>query len=140
VYNSAVARASADVLKKVPLFAGLEKRELEQIAATMRERRFSEGDTVTEEGAGGAGFFIVESGEANVTVGGEQRGTLGPGDYFGEVALIDEGIRTATVVATTDLKCWGLTSWEFRPLVEGNGEIAWGLLKGLAHRLREAHQ
>ena len=64
MYNSAVARASADVLKRVPLFAGLDDRELEQIAATMRERRFASGDTVTEEGAGGAGFFIVESGEA----------------------------------------------------------------------------
>src|SRR5438270_10972469 len=88
VYNSAVARASADVLKKVPLFAGLDNRELEQIAATMRERRFSTGDTVTEEGAGGAGFFIVESGQAEVEVEGQPRGTIGAGDYFGEIALL----------------------------------------------------
>src|SRR3954463_4933026 len=74
VYNSAVARASADVLKRVPLFAGLDDRELEQIAATMRERRFASGDTVTEEGAGGAGFFIVGSGEGGGTGGGRAGG------------------------------------------------------------------
>jgi len=83
VYNSAVARASSDVLKQVPLFAGLDQRELEQIAGTMRERRFGAGDTVTEEGAGGAGFFIVESGEADVSVEGQPRGTIKAGDYFG---------------------------------------------------------
>ena len=71
-----------------------------------------------------------------MTVHGEERATLGPGDYFGEVALIDEGARTATIVAKTDLRCYGLTSWEFRPLVESNGEIAWKLLQTLAKRLR----
>src|SRR3954463_8043774 len=88
VYNSAVARASADVLKRVPLFAGLDDRELEQIAATMRERRFASRDTVTEGGAGGAGLFIVEPGEAEVPVAGQPRGTIKAGDYFGEIALL----------------------------------------------------
>ena len=79
MYNSAVAKASAEMLKKVPLFADLDARELEQIASSMRERRFSAGDTVTQEGAGGAGFFVVESGEAEVTVDGAARGTIGAG-------------------------------------------------------------
>ena len=136
VYNSAVARASADVLKKVPLFVGLEKRELEQIAATMRERRFSEGDTVTEEGAGGAGFFIVESGQADIQVEGEARGTIGPGDYFGEIALLTGSDRTATIKATSDMVCWGMTPWDFRPLVESNSVIAWKLLTAMADKLR----
>jgi CRP/FNR family cyclic AMP-dependent transcriptional regulator len=131
-----VARASADVLKKVPLFAGLEKRELEQIAATMRERRFSTGDTVTEEGAGGAGFFIVETGHADIQVEGEQRGTIGPGDYFGEIALLTGSDRTATIKATTDLHCYGMTPWDFRPLVESNSAIAWKLLTAMAEKLR----
>ena len=130
--------APVEFLERVPLFSGLDRRQLQTIARSFKERSFTEGQTVTEEGAGGVGFFVVEQGEAQVSVGGEPRGTLGPGDYFGEIALIDEGIRSATVVASTDLKCWGLTAWEFRPLVETNGEIAWGLLKGLAHRLREA--
>ena len=135
MYNSAVARASADVLKKVPLFAGLEKRELEQIAATMRERRFSEGDTVTEEGAGGAGFFIVESGQADIQVEGEARGTIGPGDYFGEIALLTGSDRTATITAKSDMLCYGMTSWDFKPLVESNSGIAWKLLTAMADKL-----
>src|SRR5213592_2735373 len=125
VYNAAVARASADVLKRVPLFAGLDDRELEQISATMRERRFSSGDTVTEEGAGGAGFFIVEEGSADVSVNGQPRGSIGAGDYFGEIALLTGSDRTATIIATSDMVCWGMTPWDFRPLVESNSAIAW---------------
>ena len=136
LYNSPVARASSDVLKKVPLFAGLDDRELEQIARTMRERRFSAGDTVTEEGAGGAGFFIVESGEADVTVDGQLRGEIKGGDYFGEIALLTGSDRTATITATSDMVCWGMTPWDFRPLVESNSTIAWKLLTAMADKLR----
>ena len=136
MYNSAVARASSDVLKKVPLFAGLDDRELDQIAATMRERRFSSGDTVTQEGAGGAGFFIVEEGEAEVSVEGQERGTIGAGDYFGEIALLTGSDRTATITAKSDMVCWGMTPWDFRPLVESNNAIAWKLLTAMAEKLK----
>src|SRR4051812_32520742 len=136
VYNSAVARASAEILKRVPLFSGLDDRELEQIASTMRERRFSAGDTVTEEGAGGAGFFIVESGEADVTVEGESRGSIRAGDYFGEIALLTGSDRTATITAKDDMVCWGMTPWDFRPLVESNSTIAWKLLTAMADKLK----
>jgi CRP-like cAMP-binding protein len=73
-------------------------------------------------------------------VRGEERAKLGPGDYFGEIALIDEGGRSATLTADSDLRCYGLTSWEFRPLVESNASIAWQLLETLAKRLRAAQQ
>ena len=136
MYNSAVARASAEMLKKVPLFAGLDSRELEQISSSMRERRFAAGDTVTEEGAGGAGFFVVESGEADVTVDGQARGTIGPGDYFGEIALLTGSDRTATITARSDMLCYGMTPWDFRPLVESNSAIAWKLLTAMAEKLR----
>jgi CRP/FNR family cyclic AMP-dependent transcriptional regulator len=136
LYKAEVARASAEVLKRVPLFAGLDDRELEQIAGTMRERRFSAGDKVTEEGAGGAGFFIVEDGGAEVTVHGEPRGTIGPGDYFGEIALLTGSDRTATITASSDMLCWGMTPWDFRPLVESNSTIAWKLLTAMADKLR----
>jgi CRP-like cAMP-binding protein len=131
-----VARGSVEVLKKVPLFAGLDDRELETIAAQMRERKFSAGDTVTEEGAGGAGFFVVESGEAEVTVAGEPRGTIGEGDYFGEIEHMTGSDRTATIVAKSDMTCWGMTPWDFRPLVESNSAIAWKLLTAMADKLR----
>ena len=80
MYNSGVAGASPDMLKKVPLFSGLDNRELEQIAASMRERRVSAGEVFLEQGAGGAGFFVVEEGEADVTVDGNAVGSVGPGD------------------------------------------------------------
>jgi CRP-like cAMP-binding protein len=124
------------MLQKVPLFADLDERDLEQIAATMRERRFAAGDTVTEEGAGGAGFFVVESGEADVTVDGVARRTIGPGDYFGEIALLTGSDRTATITATSDMLCYGMTPWDFKPLVETNSTIAWKLLTAMADKLR----
>jgi CRP-like cAMP-binding protein len=124
------------MLKKVPLFADLDGRELEQIAGSMRERRFGAGDTVTQEGAGGAGFFVVESGEAAVTVDGQARGSIGPGDYFGEIALLTGSDRTATISATSDMLCYGMTPWDFRPLVESNSAIAWKLLTAMAEKLR----
>ena len=136
MYNCAVTRASAETLKKVPLFADLDARELDQIAATMRERVFAAGDTVTQEGAGGAGFFVIESGEAEVTVDGAPRGTIGPGDYFGEIALLTGSDRTATITATTEMLCYGMTPWDFKPLVETNSTIAWKLLMAMAEKLR----
>src|SRR6478672_4428339 len=82
--------------------------------------------------------FLIDSGEATVSSKGVQLATLGPGDYFGEIALIDGGPRSATVTAATDLVCFGLTFWEFRPLVEKNSAIAWKLLQAIAKRLRAA--
>jgi len=124
------------MLKKVPLFAGLDDRELGQIAESLHERRFAAGDTVTKQGAGGAGFFVVDEGKASVTVDGEARRTIGPGDYFGEIALLTGSERTATIVADTDMLCYGLTPWDFRPLVESNSAIAWKLLTAMAEKLR----
>ena len=124
------------MLKNVPLFSGLDDRELQEIAGQMRERRFAPGDTVTQEGAGGAGFFVIEEGEADVTVAGDQRGTIHAGDYFGEIALLTGSDRTATITAKTDMVCWGMTPWDFRPLVENNSAIAWKLLTAMADKLK----
>jgi CRP-like cAMP-binding protein len=127
-----VADGAADLLKRVPLFSDLDRKELERIAASMKQRTFKAGDTVTSEGQSGVGFFVIEAGEATVTVGGDKRRRLGPGDYFGEVALLNESARTATIKAESDLRCYGLTSWEFRPLVETHGSIAWKLLQAMS--------
>ena len=127
-------------IERVPLFANLSLRDLKGIAALFKERRFAPGETITKEGAGGAAFYVIESGEAEVSIGGRSRATLRTGDYFGEVALIDEGARTATITAKTDLVCYGLTYWEFRPLVQQNATIAWNLLHTLARRLRTAQE
>jgi pyruvate,water dikinase len=134
------ATSPAEALKRVPLFAGLGRREVEQIARLFKERRFSKGETVVMEGSGGAAFFLIDSGEAVVSVHGAERSTLQPGDYFGEIALIDEGPRAATVTASTELVCYGLTFWEFRPLVQSNGAIGWSLLQSMAKMLRDTQQ
>jgi pyruvate,water dikinase len=125
-------------LQRVELFAGMDRRQSEQIARLLKERRFAKGETVIMEGSGGAAFFIIESGEASVSSKGVNLATLGRGQYFGEVALIDGGPRSATVTAATDLVCYALTFWEFRPLVERNGTIGWRLLQALAKQLRDA--
>jgi len=127
-----------EVIERVPFFANMSPRDVEGIAALFKERRFAPGETVTKEGAGGAAFFVIESGEATVSVGGRVRATLRSGDYFGEIALIDEGARSATITASDELVCYGLTYWEFRPLVQQNATIAWNLLQTLAKRLRAA--
>jgi CRP/FNR family transcriptional regulator, cyclic AMP receptor protein len=127
-----VAQGPVDLLKRVPIFQGLDRRELERIAASMKPRTFHAGDTVTSEGQGGVGFFVIEDGRAKVTVGGENRRTLGAGDYFGEVALLTDSPRTATITAETELRCYGMTSWDFKPLVETHGSIAWKLLQAMA--------
>jgi CRP-like cAMP-binding protein len=133
-----VADAPIELLQRVPLFADFDKGELKSLSRTFRDRTFEPGQAVTTEGKGGAGFFVVESGEATISVRGEERGMYGAGDYFGEIALIDEGARSATVTANGELVCYGLTYWEFRPLVQHNATIAWNLLQTLAKRLRTA--
>jgi CRP-like cAMP-binding protein len=133
-----VAQPTTDTIARVPLFAGLDKRALERIANSFKERRYKSGDTIASEGQGGAGFFIVGEGTAKVDVGGRHVAQLGPGDYFGEIALIDEGARTASVTADTDMTCYAMTLWEFRPIVETDARIAWQLVQALAHKLREA--
>jgi len=127
-------------LKTVPLFAGVGDRELKRLANVLRESRFNEGEAITTEGRSGIGFFIIEDGEASVALRGEIVRTLGPGDHFGEIALIDEGPRSATVTASTDMRCRGMAAWEFRAFVQEHPEVAWPLLETLASRLREAEE
>ena len=132
--------APVEALQRVPLFADLNKREVRQIARLFKERHFSEGETVVQAGSGGAAFYVIDSGEATVFVAGEYYSTLTPGDYFGEIALIDEGTRMATITATSELVCYGLTYWDFRPLVKANGVIGWKLLQRMAKMLRAARE
>ncbi len=103
----------------------------------MKERTFDAGDTVLVEGESGVGFFVIDTGHATVSVGGTERRKLGPGDSFGEVALLAGTDRTATVTADEDLRCYGLTSWAFRPIVEENASLAWKLLQSVGKMLSD---
>jgi CRP/FNR family cyclic AMP-dependent transcriptional regulator len=133
-----MAGAPVEALEHVPLFAGLNKRELKQVAALFKERRFAAGDVIVKEGTGGSAFYLIDSGTAAVSISSTDQGELTVGDHFGEIALIDEGTRLATITARTDLVCWGITLWEFQPLVQANGAIGWKLLESMARLLREA--
>jgi cAMP-dependent protein kinase regulator len=126
-----------DVLRQVPLFSGLKGKELKRVAEVMSERTFSAGDEITKEGEVSVGFYVIQEGRARVTLNEQPAGELGPGDHFGEISLIAETPRAATVTAETDMRCYGMTSWDFRKLVEGNGEIAWAILASTARKLYE---
>ena len=138
VYESPMAKPSSDLLRKVGLFSDLDEKDLTSLSEEFNERRFSAGETIALEGAGGLMFFVVESGEASVEVHGEEVAELGPGDSFGEVALIDRRPRTATVTAKTDLVTFGLPVFVFRPFVEARPQVAWKMLEAMADRLEAA--
>ena len=122
-----------DELREVRLFAGLSQRQLRQLARLAKERQFRPGVTVVAEGTmSGVGFFIVAEGEAIVSVDGQEVARIGPGDHFGELALITEDARTATVTAVTRLRCYVIAFWDFRKFARDNPDVAWKLLQHLA--------
>lgn len=126
----------ASALKAVPLFASLSDKELRKLVPLFRERSFAAGHVIASEGAQGEGFFVIRSGDAKVTVRGEERIALGPGSYFGEVAALDPGPRVATVTAETDLMAYVLDAWDFRPLVRQDASLAAGIIDGLIRIIR----
>jgi CRP/FNR family transcriptional regulator, cyclic AMP receptor protein len=129
---------AVDALSRVPLLSGLNKRELERLARDFSERVFPAGSTVVEEGQErGIGFFVIAEGKATVSVDGKEVQRLGSGDHFGEIALVGDRVRTATVTAETDLRCLVMTVWDFRSFVRGDPDVAWKLLQHLAGLLSE---
>jgi CRP/FNR family transcriptional regulator, cyclic AMP receptor protein len=129
---------SLDLIRGVPLFAEADESFLQRLAGEFMERTYAAGETIAEEGEAGRTFIVIERGEVTVTVHGEEVGRLGPGDSFGEMALIDKSARSATVRADTEVHGYQLPVWSFRPLVESHPEMAWALLEALAERVREA--
>ena len=126
----------ADSLREIPLFADVSNRDLKRLAGSMHEKSFAPGEAVVSEGDGGIGFFVILDGSARVSQRGEDRGSLGSGDYFGEMALIDGDDRSATIVAADQLRCAAMTSWHFRPFVKDQPDVAWALLTALVKRVR----
>jgi CRP-like cAMP-binding protein len=124
-----------EFLRGVQLFSDVSDKDMQTIAVSMRRRAFAAGDRIVAEGEGGVGFFFVETGSASVTQDGERRATLGPGDHFGEIALLAGADRTATVSAETDLVCWGMPAWNFRPMVREQPSVTVKLLEGMARQL-----
>ena len=127
-----------EALKRVPLLEGLKPRDLKRLAENMIPRHFEAGETAVVQGKSGIGFFIILEGTAVVDVGGDHVGRLGPGDYFGEMALIDGGARSATVTAESELECLVMTAWIFRPWAKERPDVTWAMLVTSIKRLREA--
>ena len=124
-----------EAIRKAPLFSQLSKKDIKQLAATLNPRSFPAGTVIIEKGKPGVGFFVIASGTATVTAGGNQVRSLTVGDHFGEVALIDDGPRMAEVRAQTDLECYALAAWQFRPFVQDHPDVAWALMQSLVKRI-----
>jgi CRP-like cAMP-binding protein len=131
-----MARRDADLLARVPLFAGLPKRHLRGLAALAVEQQFDEGATVAREGKPGDDFYVIVSGQAKVLRGGRVLRRLTPGDFFGEIALLDEGPRTATVVAETPLTVLTINRRPFQTALQREPSVVLKMLEELAGRLR----
>lgn len=125
-------------LAKVPLFSDCSQRDLQTIARVVREIPHAAGTVIAREGEPGVGLFIILEGTAEVSIGGRKKTTLGPDEFFGEIALLDGGPRTATVSAKTDVRLLGLTEWVFRGLMHEHPSIALKTLQQMAGRLRVA--
>lgn len=134
----ATKKRQLELMGQVPLFSECSKKELDLIAQVGRTVERSEGDVIVAEGASGVGFHLIIEGSAVVTRGGRKINELGAGDYFGEVSLIDEGPRSATVTATSSIKMVVLTPWEFRPLLKSHPSISFKLLVHMTSLYREA--
>ncbi len=127
-----------DVLAQVPLFASLDRKELTKLAQDAHDVSYAAGTNLSEAGGLGVTFFVVADGALEVSVDGRPVRTLGPGDHFGEMALIDQNPRSAKVVATTDCRCLVFTSWAFRPFLRDHHDVAWAMLELMVRRVREA--
>jgi CRP-like cAMP-binding protein len=124
-----------EALQKVPFLAHVDRKKLDQLAQTMSERDVPAGKEIVTQGKGGVAFFMIIDGTASVVVDGEERRKLGPGDHFGEIALIVPDIpRTSTVRADDEMRLAALTAWNFKPWVHQNPDVAWALLETLAKR------
>ena len=128
-------------LERVPLFEGLNKRQLERLAKRCIERDYTAGQEIVVQGQGGVGFFLIISGKAEARRKKADGSTVvvnsfGPKDFFGELALLDEGLRTASVVATEPSVCLGLTRWDFLAELQKDPEIALPILQEVVKRFR----
>lgn len=127
-----------DTLGRLTLFADFTRPELEALAHTVDEEMFAEGQRVLRQGLSGSGFFVILEGQASISVDGELRWTLGPGDFFGETSVLTGDSPTADVVATSLLRCAVVPGPEFEKFLLARPRLMFRLLQAEAHRLRNA--
>jgi len=127
-----------EALAQVPLFSMLPKKDLANLARSAHDQTFPAGTVLTEEEQTGVTFGVIVEGRAAVSVHGRPVRSLGPGNYFGEMALIDHSYRSATITAETELRCLMFVAWVFRPFAMEHPESAWALLEMMVQRVRDA--
>jgi len=127
------------VLKTIPLFASCSQTELRRIAAIVKEVQFDAGDVICREGETGVGLHVVLEGETKVQIGGRTRRKLSAGAFFGEIALLDGGPRSATVIAETPVRTLSIPSWSFTSMLKSNPSLALKMLEEACRRLRTAN-
>ncbi len=127
----------AKMLSSVPLFSGLDKKDLEAIAGNGKEVTFEAGKTILKQGEPGIGFLLILEGKTEVRKKGKTVATVGPGGFFGEMSVIDDKPRSADVVAIEPTRCFGVTAWSFTPMLRSNPDIAIEIIRELVRRLRQ---
>lgn len=127
-----------ELLRRVGLFAGMTERSLATIAAKALDLNFAAGQYIVRQGQVGTGFYLITAGRAKVVRGGQVLNVLGPGDFFGELSVLDQLPRMAHVIAEEPTSTLALASWDFEKLLEKNPKITLSLLREVARRLREA--
>ena len=132
----AVKTDPTESLRRVPLFAGLDKKELEVLGKLIKEQPYRAGTTIVKSGAGGHGLYIIKEGRVSVVRDGQSIASLGPGQFFGEISVLDGGPRTADVRADTDTVCMTMISWEVKPILMDNASISYKMLLEMVKRLR----
>jgi CRP-like cAMP-binding protein len=133
---SGVPDPKVERLRHVPLFAGLSKRDLEFVASRVDEISLKPGQTLIREGQPTESFFILESGHVQITRAGKSAARLGPGDFFGEIGMLDGGPATATVVTDGAAEAMVLSHAQFRDAIKGNDGLALQVIAAMAKRLR----
>jgi len=134
------AKGSIPLLEHVPLFSSLKRPHLKKLVEASTIRSFDPGEFITKQGDTGVAFYLVLEGQVEVRRSKRSLAKLGPGQFFGELTLIDDHPRTADVVAIDKSKCLLLSSWTFNGLVRSNPDIALAMLKEMAQRLRKTDE
>ena len=132
----AVKTDPTESLRRVPLFAGLDRKELDVLGKLIKEQRYAAGATIVKAGASGHGLYIIREGNVSVVRDGQKVAAMGPGQFFGEISVLDGGPRTADVRADSDTVCLTLVSWEVKPLLMDNASMTYKMLLEMIKRLR----
>jgi CRP-like cAMP-binding protein len=127
--------AIVEILQKAPLWSGLTEKQLKVIARSFKELKYETGDIIVHKGETGVGFYLIAKGTVEVRSDGKVLSKLGPGQFFGEMAILDDQPRSADVVALEPLRCFALTSWSFKSIVSNHPNMALKLLQESVRRM-----